>query len=202
MTRIAASLPADLLRRVDPGVRRSAADQAVADAVEAAIAGDTRGWDALFDLFHPVVRRYAMARSGDAELADEVAQEVMVAAVGGLPGLRDRSRPAVEGWLLRVARNKLADTVRRQQRERRRPLPSDTTVADAGEIAQVRFEAASVLAAMEGLTDDQREVLVRRFVLDHSLEQVAAATGRPVGAVKSLQHRAISALERRIGNLR
>jgi RNA polymerase sigma-70 factor (ECF subfamily) len=52
---------------------------------------------------------------------------------------------------------------------------------------------------MEELTEEQREVLLRRFVLDQSLEQVAKATRRRVGAVKALQHRALAALERRLG---
>jgi RNA polymerase sigma-70 factor (ECF subfamily) len=46
------------------------------------------------------------------------------------------------------------------------------------------------------LKEDQRDVLVRRFVLDQSLEEVAAGTGRSVGAVKSMQHRGLAALRR------
>ena len=43
----------------------------------------------------------------------------------------------------------------------------------------------------QGLTPDQREVVVLRFVADLSLETVAAMTNRAEGAVKSLQHRAL-----------
>ena len=63
-------------------------------------------------------------------------------------------------------------------------------------MAIARLSAAEVRRAMERLSDDQREVVLRRFVLDQSLEEVAAATARPVGAVKSMQHRALAALAR------
>ncbi len=49
---------------------------------------------------------------------------------------------------------------------------------------------------MAELTEDQRDILVRRFVLDQSLEEVASTTRRSVGAVKSLQHRALEAVRR------
>jgi RNA polymerase sigma-70 factor (ECF subfamily) len=48
------------------------------------------------------------------------------------------------------------------------------------------------------LTPDQRHVLALRVIADLSLEQVAAATGKPVGAVKALQHRALATLRRKI----
>ncbi len=45
-----------------------------------------------------------------------------------------------------------------------------------------------------GLTPDQREVVTLRFVADLAIEEVARITGRPIGAVKALQHRALRAL--------
>ena len=167
-------------------------------AVEAAGRGDHAAWDFLFDRYHALVRRYALARLGEAAAADDVAQECFVAAVGALHRLRERSEQGVEAWLLGIARFKIADRVRAAQRERR--LPALTTAAppaaDAGELAVSRIHVAEVREAMQRLSPDQREVIERRFLLDQSLEEVAAATGRRVGAVKSLQHRALAALAR------
>ena len=181
--------------QVSVGGHAPAATPLVTEAVESARRGEARGWDLLFDRFHPVVRRYAMARVGDAHAADEVAQEVFVAAVTAIGRLRDRSEPATEAWFLRITRHKLADRARRLARDGRR-LPAEVTVADPAEVVSQRLDASAVRLAMETLTEDQRDVLVRRFVLDQSLEEVATATRRPVGAVKSLQHRALAALAR------
>ena len=58
--------------------------------------------------------------------------------------------------------------------------------------------AAELVAALAALSLDQREVVVLRFVGDLSLEAVARITGRTVGAVKALQHRALESLEHAI----
>lgn len=166
----------------------------VTSAVAAAVAGQQAGWDALFDRFYPTVLRFAMARLGDPTAAEEVAQEVFVAAVGSLRSLRDRREPAVEAWFLRITRHKAVDHLRR------RPSPADEVpeehpAADnPAEEAALRLQGQEVRRAMEVLTEDQREVLIRRFVLDQSLEQVAEATRRRVGSVKSMQHRALAML--------
>lgn len=196
--RILGGLPADLpVDAPDSPVTPVFADTAVA-LVESALRGDRSGWDGLFDRFHPVVYRYALARTGDRSAAEEVAQEVFVAATRTLPRLRERSEGGVEGWFVAIARNKLADRARRRALEQRTPPVAEAS-ADAAELATSRLAAAELRAAMEDLTDEQRDVLLRRFVLDQSLEQVAAATRRRVGAVKALQHRALAALERRLG---
>jgi RNA polymerase sigma-70 factor (ECF subfamily) len=196
--RILGGLPADLpVDALDSSVNPVSA-VAVVGLVESALRGDRAGWDGLFDRFHPVVYRYALARTGDRSAAEEIAQEVFVAATRTLSRLRERSEAGIEGWFVAIARNKLADRGRRRTLDQR-ATPAPEPSADAGELATSRLAAAELRAAMEGITDEQREVLLRRFVLDQSLEQVAAALGRKVGAVKALQHRALASLERRLG---
>jgi RNA polymerase sigma-70 factor, ECF subfamily len=197
--RIPARRGNDLLTdALDDAVNAVAVSAAAIDLVEAALRGDPAGWDGLFDRFYPRVHRYALARTGDRTAAEEVAQEVFVAAVGTLGGLRERSEAGVEGWFVAIARFKLADRARRRARDQRLAVPP-AVPADAAEVAASSLAAAELRVAMEELTEEQRDVLVRRFVLDQSLEQVAAATGRRVGAVKAMQHRALAALSRRLG---
>jgi RNA polymerase sigma-70 factor, ECF subfamily len=165
--------------------------------VEDAAKGDGAAWDRLFDRFHPVVYRYALARTGNQSVAEEIAQDVFVAAVKGVRGLRERSQPGVEGWFIRIARFKVADWARRKAREAQTVAPQETFF-DPSETAITNLAAAEVRRAMESLTDEQQDVVVRRFVLDQSLEEVARSTGRRVGAVKALQHRALATLARHL----
>lgn len=192
-----ADLPLDAL---DDTVNAVAPPAAAVDLVEAAIRGDATGWDGLFDRFYPMVHRYALARTGDRTAAEEVAQEVFVAAVGTIARLRERSEAGIEGWFLGIARYKLADRARRRSRDERLAAQPAVT-PDAAELATGNLAAIELRSAMAGLTEEQRDVLVRRFVLDQSLEQVAAAMGRRVGAVKAMQHRAVAALGRRLGSV-
>lgn len=170
----------------------------VHDLVESALRGEAAGWDGLFDRFYPTVHRYALARTGEVTAAEEVAQEVFVAAVRTLRRMRERSEPGVEGWFIAIARNKLTDRARRRARDGRLHAHHDS-VPDAAELATSNLAAAELRRALDDLTNEQRDVLLRRFVLDQSLEHVAAATGRSVGAVKAMQHRAQAALQKRLG---
>ena len=67
--------------------------------------------------------------------------------------------------------------------------------------AEDPFDPA-LAAALAGLTPEQREVVVLRFVADLSLETIAEMTNRPVGAVKSLQHRGLRNLAAALGGAR
>jgi len=195
LARAAADLPTDAR---DVSVNPVAPPATAVDLVEAALRGDAAGWNGLFDRFYPLVHRYALARTGDRSAAEEVAQEVFVAAVGTLSRLRERSEAGIEGWFVGIARFKLVDRARRRARDERLVVRPEAA-PDAGDVAASRLAATELRQAMEALTDEQRDVLVRRFVLDQSLEEVARAMGRRVGAVKAMQHRAVAALSRRLG---
>lgn len=171
----------------------------LAETVQAARRGEAEAWDTLFTRFHPDVHAYALARLGDWAGAEDVTQEVFVAAVSAIRRLRDDREPAVQAWFLHICHNKVIDHVRRSQRRRPAALPAEAPPTDPQQLVESRFLADELRAAMRGLTEDQRDVLIRRFVLDQSLEAVAGATRRSLGAVKSMQHRALAALERVLG---
>jgi RNA polymerase sigma-70 factor, ECF subfamily len=168
----------------------------LAAAVGAARRGDARGWDTLFDRFYRDVHAYAMARIGDWSGAEDVAQEVFVAAVRSIRNLRDDHEAVVQAWLLGICRHKVIDYTRRRDRQERAVNLEAQGNADPAHLAETKLRADELREAMTALTEDQRDILVRRFVLDQSLEDVAVGTGRSVGAVKSMQHRALAALER------
>ena len=168
----------------------------LAQAVKAARHGDAAGWDLLFERFHADVHAYALARLGDWSGAEDVTQETFVAAVGSIRNLRDDREPAVQAWFLHICRHKALDHLRRRARQARSIDVEALPTPDPAHLAETNLRAGELREAMGELTEDQRDILVRRFVLDQSLEDVAAGTGRSVGAVKSLQHRALAALEK------
>ncbi|MGA8666668.1 MAG: RNA polymerase sigma factor [Candidatus Dormiibacterota bacterium] len=196
-TRIPDAISADLIfDESDSGGASLAETNRLAQAVEAAQRGEAHGWNALFERFYPDVHAYALARLGDLAAAEDVTQEVFVAAVTSIKTLRDRREPAVQAWFLHICRHKVVDHIRRGSRQRGLALDAGPPGADPGAIAEMNMEADRVRTAMVHLTEDQRDVLIRRFVLDQSLEDVASTTKRTVGAVKSIQHRALESLRR------
>jgi RNA polymerase sigma-70 factor (ECF subfamily) len=100
-----------------------------------------------------------------------------------------------------IAHNRAMDAHRRASRERSSPE------ADVGESTRMQEAApapepfdAELLAALDTLSEDQREVLILRFAADLSLEAVARITRRRVGAVKALQHRGLENLRRAVSS--
>jgi RNA polymerase sigma-70 factor, ECF subfamily len=178
-----------------------AAPTTAEEAVAAARRGDHAAWDWIFDRFYRTVLRYCAGRIGASPHAEDAAQEVFIAAVSAVERLRDTTEAGIEGWLLGIARYKCIDGLRALQRDRSATAP-DLAIEDASEVAVGRLTADDVRAALEQLADRQREVIVRRFVMQQTLEEVAAATGRPVGAVKSMQHRALAQLAKRCRGIR
>jgi RNA polymerase sigma-70 factor (ECF subfamily) len=105
--------------------------------------------------------------------------------------------------LLTIARHKIADHFRRamaQPSQSLDGLDADTHAGgqDVHEIVAGRERAMRLREAMRSLSPDQEEVLVLRFVLGLPGADVAAITGRTLGAVKALQHRGLASLARQL----
>jgi len=119
--------------------------------------------------------------------------DVFLQVARDLPSFRDRDDPeAVRRWVFTIARNRVVDAGRRS---RRRPttVPGEPPEHE-GPPATTESIDPDLVAGLRGLTTEQREVLALRFVADLTLEEVARLTGRSVGAVKALQHRALENL--------
>jgi len=146
----------------------------------------------VFRVFAAPVHNYL--RAAGATESEDLLGDVFVDVLRGLPGFRGDD-DALRRWVFTIAHHRLVDEHRRRARSRRllhaQTHLRSTPAADPLDPALV--------AALDALTPDQREVVVLRFVADLSLESVAAMTNRPEGAVKSLQHRALRNLAKALG---
>ena len=143
------------------------------------------GLDDLFRAHWPLVNGYLARRTGDAVLAEELAQETFYRATRAFLGWRGGSAVA---WLLAIARHVLVDEVRRGRRLI--PLP-DSLVAD---IEPGRGD--DVTRVLASLPKAQRQVLELIYVYGYSHAEAAAILGTSEGAVKTAVWRARSAFRR------
>lgn len=102
-------------------------------------------------------------------------------------------------WVFTIARARRVDEIRRRTRrlEDRFDTQEIERIAARTDVEGEVVGALlldDLLGQLEILTDDQTEVLILRMVADLSAPEVAQITGRSVGAVEQLQHRALSAL--------
>ncbi len=127
--------------------------------------------------------------------AEDLTAEVFHQALRKLAQFEWRGVPFV-AWLLRIAANAIHD--RRTAAAREQEMPAEEPEAPG---AEAIIEQRALLAQLvETLPDDQRLVVIRRFVEQRSIREIARELGRSEGAVKQLQFRALQALRTRIRN--
>lgn len=149
-----------------------------------------------YDLHSDEIYRYAARLLGDGDLAEECVAETFSRL---LQALRDGRGPHehLRAYLYRVAHNWITDQYRRVPPA---PLEIREDLPDAAdgpeEQARVRARQAQVRAALGKLTKDQQQVIALKYLEGWDNEEIARALGKPVGAVKSLQHRALARLRR------
>ena len=172
------------------------------ELVRAAAAGDREAVGRLLAVVRSYVVRYCRARLGPSNRSlavDDVAQEVCLAVLTGLPGYRFEGKPFL-AFVYGVAAHKVIDAHRAATRTRwdldvEIPDPADTT--EGPEQRALRAELSGELRRLlDELPDTQREILVLRAALGLSAEETAATVGSTPGAVRVAQHRALARLRR------
>jgi RNA polymerase sigma-70 factor (ECF subfamily) len=159
--------------------------------------GDPAAFSEIYDRHQPAIYRYIAFRVGTPAIAEDLTSEVFVRVVDSIDRFRYRGRPLL-AWLYTIARNLVADHRRRSGRRPLVPLDEGRPALAEGpeERAARRFAQLRVVKAIRHLTEDQRQVILLKFVEGMSNAEAASVLGKSVGSVKSLQHRALAALRR------
>ena len=162
------------------------------DDVRAAQA-DRSAFGALYRRYLDRVYGYCYYLLGDHHDAEDATERTFVAALAALEGFRDEGA-SFRSWLFRIAHNQLANTLRTRSRHRAAALdahPEPSTHVDPLAALTRDEEARRVRAALSGLAEDRRQVLVLRFVDGLSAAEIGEVLDRSAGAVRVLQHRAL-----------
>ena len=206
MTSVLVPVGADLKRpdlAADPGrvaPRRSPGIGEVAfdDVLSAALAHDPWACRRLYDDYAARVMGYLRAQG--APEPEDLTSEVFLRVFDRLSQFSG-DEPNFRSWLFTIAHRILIDDARRRQRRPQTTmLPVDVeshAVGDVEHEALANVGAAWADEMLASLPPEQRAVVALRVTADLALEQVAEILGKRVGAVKSLQHRALENLRRR-----
>lgn len=180
----------------------------LADAADRALersfaARDAGSLEAAYRRHGRTVYTFAV-RSAGPDLAEEVTQDVFVAAWSSAARY-DPDRGSLAGWLLGIARHKVADALRQRQRAAARldrAAASGATAPPGGGDGGVELDRlAERLLVAEGLDTlpaDAREAVELAFRSDLTHQQIAEVTGRPLGTVKAQIRRSLAKLRRHL----
>jgi RNA polymerase sigma-70 factor, ECF subfamily len=144
----------------------------------------------------PHVYGYLLSRCGDVSLAEDLAAETFMAAVAAVrePG-RPEAPSITVGWLVGVARHKLADHWRRSIREERSHAAAGTGAGDTLDDPWDEWlDAEAAYTALRCLPAPQRAALTLRYLDGLPVAKVAAHLGRSVHATETLLVRSRAAL--------
>ena len=147
---------------------------------------DTRNDDSftnLFNLFTPQLVAFFRARGCERDLAEDLAQEVMLIVYGKAEQIRDRT--LFRAWLFKIARNALCRHYGKQTRE-----VETVDLADVPDrlVAAIHKPAGTpafeFLHWMAFLDTREREVMRLRFIEQWEYHEIAAARAIPIGTVQ------------------
>ncbi|MBL7064892.1 MAG: sigma-70 family RNA polymerase sigma factor [Anaerolineae bacterium] len=160
--------------------------------IQRAREGDPAAFAEIYDRHQPAIYHYIFYRVGDVATAEDLTSEVFVRLVERIDHFTYRGRPLL-AWLYTIARNLITDYQRQAGQVMTLPF-YEQLVTEAGDLEQAAERGLvqrRLAAALTHLTEDQRQVVILKFIEGLDNTEVARMLGKPVGAVKSLQHRAL-----------
>ncbi len=195
------------MRRLGDVGRRKAPATFEEDEVDAALSrGDRQqAFTLLMTLYGDAVYRYALATTGDAQLAEEVRQQVFVEVYRDLPGFGGRA--PVRGWLFAIVRHRCLDATKAFRRwglRYKNELPGDPELIAGLVVDQTdlmdqldRHRLARVVErCLSTLAPAAREAVLLRYQQELSYDEAAEATGERPGTLQQRVARALPVLRK------
>jgi RNA polymerase sigma-70 factor (ECF subfamily) len=152
----------------------------------------------IFELYAPSLYRYALRLWGDALMADQIVGDVFAKLLDHLAS-GNGPRSNLRSYLYQTAYHIIVDEARSSLRQ----APLEALTSFRPEVAsgllgvENHIMLEKVLAAIQhDLTEDQRHVVILRYLEEFSLRETAAILGKEVNHVKVIQNRAIAKLRK------
>jgi RNA polymerase sigma-70 factor (ECF subfamily) len=156
---------------------------------------DTDAFQVLYESHLDTVYRYVYYKVGNGQLAEDLTQHIFMKAWEAIHRYQWRELP-FQHWLLRLARNAVIDHYR-SMKPTNSSLLDPVSVGVDPEVEIAQSEMVNTLQdAVRQLPDEQREVIVLRFIEQMPHADVARHLGKSAATVRVIQHRALQALRK------
>jgi len=171
--------------------------------------GDTGSFETLLRKYFPRIFNYTYRLVGSRETAEDLTQETFVRVYRAASSYLPRAK--FQTWLFTIARNLALNELRRLKRKtisldadregkdgRMQRQMADPSAYPADKQLLLKERQQQIQAAIASLPENQRSAVMLRRFEGFSYEQIAAALGLSVSAVKSLLSRAKENLKERL----
>jgi RNA polymerase sigma factor (sigma-70 family) len=166
-------------------------------------AGDREAFEELYRRYAPAAYGLAFRVTGQATLAQEVVHDAFL-ALWRAPEAYDAGRGPFRSFFLSLVHHRAVDTVRREERLRKRaervsnlePATGEDVAEDVVEDAYLATRRKEIREALEDLPPDQRTVVELAYFGGYTQARIAEELGIPVGTVKTRTLAAMRKLRR------
>lgn len=161
--------------------------------VKRAIDGDVETFGELYSIYLDRIYRYVFYQVHNKVTAEDLTEEIFIKAWRGIGKYRWKGQP-FSAWLYRIAHNHVIDYFRtsRQHQPLDREIPAD------GDQPQQELETKqiqqSLLRAISSLPQQQKQVIILKFIEDLDNRAIERIMGKSQGAIRVMQMRALAAL--------
>ena len=136
----------------------------------------------LFEALYAKLVRYFSVRGVDRQIAEELAQEVLLAVYRKRDTLREEEN--FFGWLFTIARNELLQHLRAHRHDVEIPVEPSELQVYAQSVAPEPSDSGEFLLWMKLLEPVEQQVMMLRYVEDLGYQEIASALNLPLGTVK------------------
>ncbi|KIX67511.1 hypothetical protein SF23_20180 [Streptomyces sp. MBRL 10] len=171
------------------------------EVAEGFVRGEDECLAIAYERWGGLVLALASRTLGDPREAEDIVQQVFLAAWRGRAGYRPERGP-LPGWLTGITRRKIADALSARTRRLELLAAAGAALTPPGEPAtgpEAVLDRLVVAGELARLPRLQREVLAMAFYGDLTQVQIAERTGMPLGTVKSHARRGLHRMRDRLG---
>ncbi len=172
------------------------------ELIALAAEGDATAFEVLYDRYSPAVMGLALKITGDPSLAEEAVQETFW-RIWRRANTYQPARGALSSWLFGIARNLCLDLLRRRK-ARPQPVLSEADErrveqfpdlhVDVAEAAWTTLQHQQMRAALADLPPPQRQVIELAYFRGLTRQEIAQATGEPLGTIHTRARLALQKL--------
>ena len=179
-----------------PGL--AASDEPVVRGLVARAAkGDAEAFGEIYGMYMDRIFRYVFYQVKNRATAEDLTEEIFIKAWRGIARYRFSERP-FSAWLYRIAHNHVVDYFRTNHQAQ---SLDDVKLTDDSEPAS-EYEGKQlqemVMTAISDLTEQQKQIILLKFVEELDNQEIEQITGKSQGAIRVMQMRALAAVRDRL----
>jgi RNA polymerase sigma-70 factor (ECF subfamily) len=133
--------------------------------------------------------------------AEDITEEVFLKAWKAIKSCKGRGK-TFSSWLYRIAHNHMVNTLRDNNRITYLANDREIQITDPTRQAELNIECQEMLKAIDCLPENQKQVIILKFIEGLDNREISKIIGKSEGAVRITQMRALTKLREKFGEER